>query len=154
LDVEQIKEGLTTAQTIWAVIGTMGGVEGVKWVAEQWKARRDAKAAAAKEAADARKNELKATADAATAARVAEVEKAAASRQLSREVRKDALDEWQAIAARQDEKIDQLEKKVESAEHKVEACEEKHGECENRLAELRRQVGGLNTRVAQVEKTI
>ncbi len=87
MDAAQVQEGLTTAQTVMTVLGSMGAFEGAKWLGEWWQKRRDAKLA--EKAAD-----VKAEQDAQTA-----------DHQQAMEMRKYRIAEYDAIIAQKDADI-------------------------------------------------
>lgn len=96
MDAQQMSDGLTAAQTVMTVLGSMGAFEAAKWLGEWWQKRRDAKVAA--NAAEAK----------------ADQEQQALDHQQARETRKDRIAEYDAIIAQKDADLARLKADLES----------------------------------------
>ncbi len=137
LDPEAIKEGLSTAQTVWTILGSLGFVEGVKWGWGAWSARRQAKRDAAAAAAAAR--DAAAAAAAQKEQRLQEAEK-----QEARAMRTDAVAQWQAIA-------EERAKEKHDCHERLDAIQKEVDECKEDRAALRSQLVQREQRLTKVE---
>lgn len=140
MDSETINQGLTTAQAVTTVLGSMGAWQAGKYLVDQWHKRREAVATekAAVQKADQDQQEK--------------------DHEYARLVRKDAIKEQASILDRQERRIGALEEQVVSLNAANLECEKRAARSEARLearleaSELDRKI--IKNDVADLKKAV
>lgn len=136
MDAEQINQGMTTAQAVVTVLGSMGAWQGGQYLFDQWHKRRESIAAA--KAAEQKVGQDQQEKD----------------HEHARLVRRDSIKEQASILDRQERRIDALETRVETLNDEHLECEKRAAGLEARLEAHERDRRVLKNDVADLKKAV